>query len=203
MAVLGHLAVEAGEDRDVLRVEIGLDPRAERAEGVHALGAGPLAVAALQVASRDVVGDRVAEDDLLGLLGLDVLAHPADDHRELALEADLGRQRRRDDDRVAGADDGRVGHEEHHRLGRELVAHLGGVVGVVAPDADDLAPRDHRREQSHLVDRRRPTGQLDPLVERVAGHLGDLLAVCVDEPVDGVVTFGVSRDAHGTTLVTI
>src|SRR5688500_6646324 len=49
-AVLDHLAVEAGADREVLDVEVGLDPGADRGEGVEALGPCPLAVAALQVA---------------------------------------------------------------------------------------------------------------------------------------------------------
>ena len=134
-AVLHDLAVEARDDPLAGGVEVGLDPRAERAEGVEALGARPLAVAALQVAGRDVVGDGVAEDDGQGVLGLDVLAEPADDDGELALVADL-RGLRRHDDRVAGPDDGGVGHEEHHRLGGRLAAHLAGVVGVVPADAD-------------------------------------------------------------------
>ena len=47
-----------------VEVELGLDDRAERAERVVALRAGPLAVGLLQVAGRDVVRDRVAEDDV-------------------------------------------------------------------------------------------------------------------------------------------
>ena len=60
-------------DREVGGVEVGLDPRAERAERVEALGPRPLAVGALQVARRDVVGDGVAVDALGGVLGLDTL----------------------------------------------------------------------------------------------------------------------------------
>ncbi len=67
------------------RVEVGLDPRSERAERVEALGAGPLTVLGLQVARGDVVGDGVAEDHLGGVLGGDVAADAADHDGELGL----------------------------------------------------------------------------------------------------------------------
>ena len=72
-ALLARLAVDGAGDLQVGRVEaqagqVGLDPRADRAEGVEALGAGPLPVALLHVPLGDVVADRVAEDAGQGLL---------------------------------------------------------------------------------------------------------------------------------------
>ena len=99
-----------------------------------------------------------------------------------------------------GPDDGRVGDEEHHRLRRHLGAHLPGVVGVVAADADDLAPGNDRREQPHVVHEVRRPRQLDLLVERVARDLGDLLAGAVDQPEDRVLTCRKPRDAHVPSL---
>ncbi len=71
----------------------------------------------LQVARGHVVGDRVAVDDVGGLLGRDVAADPADHDGELALEVQVLRLRRVED-RVAGADHAGVRLEEHQRLGR-------------------------------------------------------------------------------------
>ena len=197
--VLDDRPVEHRHDPLGTRVEVGLDPRPERAEGVEALGPGPLAVAALKVARRDVVGDGVAEDEVERVAGIDVPAQPADDHGELTLVADLAGLRGHDDG-VTGADDGRVGHEEHQRGRRRLAAHLASVLGVVLPDADDLAARDDRREQADVRDLVDRPGQLDALVEGVAGDLCDLLPCPVDEPVGRVLARGEPRDAHGCSL---
>ncbi len=99
----------------------------------------------LQVAGADVVGDGVAEDRVAGPRRRHVGAQPADHDRELHLVVDLAalsRQR----DRVARPDDRGRRLQEEHRLRRHRPAHLGGVVGVVPADRDDLA-RQHRREQ--------------------------------------------------------
>ena len=69
----------------VADVEVGLDPRPERAERVEALGAGELAVLALQVARGHVVADGVAEDHVGDLLHRHVAADPADHDGQLAL----------------------------------------------------------------------------------------------------------------------
>src|SRR5262245_21063704 len=83
--VLTELAVDPGLDLEVVGFEVGLDPRAQRAERVETLGPRPLAVANLQIARRHVVADGVAVDHLVDVVGVDVAADPADDHGELAL----------------------------------------------------------------------------------------------------------------------
>ena len=69
----------------------------------------------------------------------------ADDDGQLAFEVDALRLRR-NADRLAGGDDGGRGFQEHERLFRDLVAELGGVLAIIAADAEDLA-RDDRREE--------------------------------------------------------
>src|SRR5690606_35449602 len=101
---------------------------------------------------------------------------------------------------VAGAHDGGVGDEEEHRLLGDLAAHLGGVVGVVAPHRDDLAPGDHRRQQPDVLDQVGLPGELDLGVQRVARDGRDLLAGPVDQTELGVLTGGESANAHGTTI---
>ena len=191
-----------------LRVEVGLDPGAERAEGVEALGAGPLPVLLLQVARGHVVGDRVAEDHVGGLLRRHVAADPADHHGELALVVDALRLRRVED-LVAGADHGGVGLEEHQRLLGHLAAHLGGVRGVVLPDRDHLAARDHRGQQPDVGEPVLGLRRLDPGVQRVAGQLDDdavlgrlpeLVELAGDHAVQRVVARGEPRNTHPATL---
>src|SRR5450631_3342223 len=48
-AVLHHLTIAAGDDGEVAGVEVGLDPRPQRAERVEAFGPGPLTIAALKI----------------------------------------------------------------------------------------------------------------------------------------------------------
>ena len=74
MSVLLQLAVETGFDGDAGgEVDLVGDERADGAEGVEALGAGPLAVGFLQVAGGDVVDDGVAADiGRDGLVGADL-----------------------------------------------------------------------------------------------------------------------------------
>ena len=80
---------------------------------------------------------------------------------------------RRVEDRVAGADHAGVRLDEHQRLVGHLVAQLGGVRGVVAADPDHLAARQHRREQSDVLELVLLVEQLDPDVQRVAGERDD------------------------------
>src|SRR6266508_5361480 len=60
-AELAYLLVDLAAHLEVGRVQLRLDPRADRAERVEALRAGPLRVGALQVAGGHVVGAGVTE----------------------------------------------------------------------------------------------------------------------------------------------
>ena len=180
VGVLAQFTVDAGLQLQVGDVDVvgGHRPRAQRAERVERLADEPLLVVALQVACGHVVDEGVAphvvESVGFGHLG----GALADDDADLALVV----QRRGDVgvrvDRIAGGDDGGGGLGEHHRvLGQVLSVgaasgveaagrELGGVLGVVLADAEDVAVRDERRE--HLAGlggggdaqpRRRPRGR--------------------------------------------
>ena len=126
------------------------------------------------------------------LQAADQLAH---DHGQLALEVDpahpFGAH-----DRVAGADHRGRRLEEQHRLGRDLVAELAGVLGVVAADGHHLA-RQHRGQQPDLGDREPLAGVLEG-AERVGADGGHGL-VLVDAEAD-VALMAVADDAHGSGL---
>jgi hypothetical protein len=185
-AVLLELAVDLRPQREVGRIDRGLDPRADRAEGVEALGAAPLAVGLLEVAGADVVGDRVPEDDARGAGGGHVLHRLADDDRQLALEVDPADARRAADGRVGPDDRGRRLDEQHRGAGH-LVAELGRVLGVVAADGDHLGRQD-RREQPDVGQRPPLAGEVR-LAEGVLGDFEDL----------GVVTVAFDRGERDTT----
>ena len=89
-AVLHLDAVDERAHARLRRRRLGHDPRPERAEGVEALGARPLAVDLLQVAGRHIVAARVAGDHRGGRGRRHVLAAPADHHDQLGLVVDLG-----------------------------------------------------------------------------------------------------------------
>ena len=145
-AGLAKVAVNARFDDDVGGIEFGFDVRADRAEGVEAFGARELDVGFLEVACGDVVGAGVAED--VGervVVVTEMRAGLADDDGEFAYVLDALRIFR-EDDGVAGSDDGRGRLEEDHRLFRDFVAEFGGVGSVIAADADDFARSDRRNE---------------------------------------------------------
>ena len=54
-------------------VQVRLNPRAQRAEGVDALRTCPLAILELQVTRRNIVTDRVANDVIAPLLWINIL----------------------------------------------------------------------------------------------------------------------------------
>jgi hypothetical protein len=155
--------------------------------------------------SGHVVGDGVAEDHVGRLLRRDVPADTTDDDRELAFVVDP-LALRRVEDLVARTHHRGVGLEEHQWLLGHLVAELGGVAPVVAADRDDLAARDHRREQPDVGEEVLGLGRLDAGVQRVAGQLDDdavlgglaeLVQVAADHAVRRVVARREPRDTHG------
>jgi hypothetical protein len=165
------VAAHLGADLEVAHVEIGDDPRADRAERVEALGPRPLRVAALQVTGGHVVADGVAEDRFLGAGPVEAAGAGGADHDgELALFLDAVGLRGQPD-RVVGTDHRGGRLDEDQRLFGHLVAELGRVVGVVAADPDDLAGED-RGEQADVGQRPALTGEPD-LLERQRADLGD------------------------------
>ena len=180
---------QAGSGVDLVRRD---EHGADRQERVAALRAQPLAVAllalaegggvALPVAGADVVDDDVARDVVHRRRLRHAARRPADDDAQLHLEVQ-GVGAGRADDRLAVADD-RVGElREQHRPVRRRAAALLDVVGVVEPDADDLAGRvpnrpmhgDRACASSGLTSLSAPLGQRPPRrpVERVAPVVDD------------------------------
>src|SRR6185437_5641218 len=110
-AGLLELVVDRAGQREVGRVDLGFDPRAERAEGVEALRPPPLPFGPLQVAGGHVVGAGVAEHYIFHAFAGNLAAQPADHDREFGLEVDLfGDLRVRDG--LVRADDAGGGLEE-------------------------------------------------------------------------------------------
>ena len=85
-----------------------------------------------------------------GLLDRDVAGRAADDDGQFGLIVHLWTvlAGRRQDDRVAGADNGGGRLHEHDRLVRDRRARLGGVGAVVQTDAKDVARLDRRQQAS-------------------------------------------------------
>ena len=167
--------------------------------GVEALGPGPLQVRLLDVAGGEVVAAGVAEDDVIDALLGDVLADPADDDAELGLEGDvLGELRQ--DDRIVGPDHGGVGLEEQQRLRRDLVAEFPGVLREVAADADDLAARDDRRQQAHVLQLVPHGGSFHAVEEGVAVDDSDFLTagLTFHNAVEGIRIDYKPGDTHGS-----
>ena len=197
------LAVDFGAQLEIGRVDIGDDPRPDRAEGVVAFRAHPLTVLFLLVARRDVVGDRVAEDVLGCAGGRHVLARAADDRGQFAFEVHRMRVSR-ELDRGVGSDDRRVGLEEDDRVLEGAAAHLLDVGGVVLAHADDLAGQD-RGEQPGVGERPLPPGE-GGRTERMLGDLArDRLARLIGGAFDAdegdPVGAGDSAETHVFSLV--
>ena len=96
---------------------------------------------------------QVSRADVVERHGAGHLAVAADVDRVLGLVVDVVRVRRREDVGLAVADQ-RVGElGEPERIGRDVLAGLGGVVSVVQAEADDLLRVGHRRQQADPVER--------------------------------------------------
>src|ERR1700678_2602312 len=140
-------AVEPRDNGDraaAYRVDLIGDDGADGAEGVKPLAAGPRAVGLLDVAAGDGVEADVAADvgaDVL--VGADLVAAAADNDAELALEVDA-RGERRHAHNASGSEKRRWRLEKEHRLFGDFVAEFGGVLAIVAADAEDLRRSDGR-----------------------------------------------------------
>src|SRR5581483_7003779 len=138
--VLEHLAVQALDDAQpapVPELRDGDEAVADGAERVEALSTRPLLVAVLQVARGHVVRTAVAGDEVERVVLADPPPDAPDLDRELRLRVDVGRLRRQDD-RLAGPDHGRVELPEEERLRRRLAAGLADVAQVVQAGAEDF-----------------------------------------------------------------
>ena len=82
------LAVDPRLDGQITRVDIRLHPRAEWAKPVKALGACPLAVTALDISRRHVVGTREAQHVRTSLVAASHMRPTADHYSQLRLEVD-------------------------------------------------------------------------------------------------------------------
>ena len=113
-------------------VEPADDRRAQRTEGVGALGAHPLQIAPLPASLRDVVAGGDPEDMLGGLFDGYAAGRPADDDDQLALVVDVLGVRWDDDIGVRTDDRGRELGEQARVLGDAAVADVTAVVRPIA-----------------------------------------------------------------------
>ena len=150
--VLQRLAADDRADCERMRIGDLVARRhlANGAEGVGGLPARPLPVRELQVARAHVVRAEVSAHRLERVFLRHALDSRADHDAELGLVVGLGHDRR-DDDRLARADQGRRPLREEERLRRKLRALLLGVVGVVQADADDLSRTLDRQHGRNLL----------------------------------------------------
>ena len=89
--VLAQLAVDAGFQGQPGRgIQLVADDGANRSKGVEALGAGPLAILALQVASGHVVGQRVAAQGGAPFFFFQIADAAADHQRQLTFKVHAG-----------------------------------------------------------------------------------------------------------------
>ena len=169
--VLTDFAVDPGPELDVERFGelVGRDQRRpQRLERVQALRVaqgvlGTLEGLALEIAGRDVVGERVAGHVPQRVVLVDGGATDADHGGQLDLVVDLVGRDNGQHDLLAGTDDGASGRQEEHRLGRRLDApcleelpRLLDVAVEVDAHADDLAGAEDRRAEGDVAGRAAP-----------------------------------------------
>src|ERR1700761_452996 len=123
IAVLPELAVEPGSYMNACK---GIDligyQRAHGAERIKSLGACPLTILLLQVASGYIVGDGVAADVVAGILiCADISALLANDDGHFSFEIHAP-GKRGDHNRLARSDERRRRFEKQERFRGDLVA---------------------------------------------------------------------------------
>jgi hypothetical protein len=132
---------------------------AQRAERVERLADEPLLVVALQISGGHVV-DQGVSPYVVERVGFGHLGGAlADDHADLPFVVQRGSDVGVWVDGIAGGDDRGGGLGEHRRVLRQVLSvgaagrveaagrELGGMLGVILADAEDVAVRDERREQ--------------------------------------------------------
>ncbi len=127
-----------------------------------------------------------------GVFGFHIAGNPAHHRSQLGLVVHLVADRGEDHCGV-GPDDGGRRLEEHQGLLRNVVAQLGGVIDVVAPNCHHLGGDDRRQELGVLPGDDR-LGRL-PSHERSAPIDQDAFAV--GDPVGNVVSGLDPNDLHG------
>ena len=143
VAVSIHLQPHV-EDAGVGNLVLRRDPGADGRERVGALALDPLAGASeLELPLGDVVDQAVAGNVVEGVVFLDVARARADDDSQLDLPVALHRTPGQHHVVVRPADRGGRLHEQD-RLVRNGLAGLLGMIGVVEPDAEQLADTAHR-----------------------------------------------------------
>ena len=115
-----------------------IDPLAEGAERVEALGPDPLAIGELHSPSRNIVETRVSEDVLQRMCLRAVLRTALDDHGEFGFVVDRRCDPRVDPNCVAGTHNRGRELREHEGFAEDHRSRLCRVVRVVQADRDDL-----------------------------------------------------------------
>ena len=135
----------------VLGIDVGDNPRTQRAKRIGPLCSRPLPVRSLEIARRDVIRARVTQYIVTVRARGNVLRSLAEDHRQLRLVVQF--LATRNPMHVVEVTDDRCGRlEKHQRLrGRRRVSLL-DVRLVIEPDADHLR-RGARRKQLQLGQR--------------------------------------------------
>src|SRR5208282_122524 len=141
VAGLPEVAVDSGFDLDArpgVNVDAVGDHGSDGAEGVEAFAAHPLRLFALQIAGGEIIYAGVAEDVGAYVIARGEPVAAAGDHDSqfaliVGVRGSLGPK-----NRSARRQQGRGRFEKQQRLLRNFVAKFGGVLAIVAADADDL-----------------------------------------------------------------
>ena len=175
------LVIDAHDRHRLVEVEIGLDPRPHRLEGVAVLGAPQRPVLALPGALAHIVADRPAEDAAERVALREMLCLGADDRDEFGFVLHELAGVFRDDDRLAMRNEGVVGAVadiglfRQFRLAAELFCRLGDVLGIIEAGRIERLRHD-RHEEFDVVELVLDPRRLIP-GERIAGDLDDLVAL--------------------------